>query len=142
MATAKTPTILDSNVVLDLLTPNAAWHVWCARQTAVSSAQGSLVINALIYAEASPRFENESDLHRSLVALGIVFEHIPWEAAYSAGLAHALYRRSGGLRERVLPDFLIGAHAAARGYSLLTRDGGRYRSYFPSIDIIAPDTHP
>ncbi|MGO7029267.1 type II toxin-antitoxin system VapC family toxin, partial [Rhizobium johnstonii] len=66
----------------------------------------------------------------------------PFPAAYRAGMAHAKYRRRGGLNERTLPDFFIWAHALDRSHRLLTRDGARYRSYIPEIDIISPETHP
>lgn len=74
--------------------------------------------------------------------IGLGREDLGWDAAHQAGQAHLLYRRRGGMRERTLPDFLIGAHALVKGHTLLTRDARRYREYFPTLDIIAPDTHP
>jgi len=81
-------------------------------------------------------------LQALLKELDIAYEEIPQMAAYRAGRAHYAYRRSGGPRQRTLPDFLVGAHAAEGGYRILTRDALRYRTYFPEISIIAPDTHP
>jgi hypothetical protein len=103
---------------------------------------GALVANTIVYAEVSGHFTVHDELQKVFSQVGIELENIPWEAAYLAGRIYRAYRRKGGLRERVLPDFLIGAHANVKGYSLLTRDASRYRSYFPDLDIIAPDTHP
>ena len=136
------PTILDSNVLLDLLLAEPPWHQWSANHIAACHTDGPLVINSIVFAESSPRFTDWIGLQRSIMRLGIEFEHVPWEAAFSAGKVHATYRKAGGARERTLPDFLIGAHAAVKGYRILTRDGQRYRSYFPDLGVIAPDTHP
>jgi predicted nucleic acid-binding protein len=140
--TAKTRTILDSNIVLDALFQEAEWHEWSLRTLAAEAEAGDLLINPVIFAEASPRFESYAAFRQSLLQLDIAFEHLPWEVAYRAGRAHAVYRKLGGLRERTLPDFFIGAHASVSGLQLITRDPVRYRSYFPNIKIIAPDTHP
>ena len=142
MDTAKTRTILDSNIVLDALFPEAPWHEWSLRLLAVEAEVGELLINPVIFAEVSPRFESHTELRHSLLQLDIALEHLPWEAAYRAGRAHAVYRKLGGSRERTLPDFFIGAHASVSGLRLITRDSARYRTYFPSLDIIAPDSHP
>ena len=99
-------------------------------------------MNAVVFAEASASFLNFHDAVNALADLGATNEDIPSEAAYLAGRAYRLYRERGGRRDRVLPDFLIGGHAVARGYRILTRDGARYRGYFPALNIIAPDTHP
>lgn len=135
------PTILDSNVVLDILHEDAIWFSWSARQLRVRSEAGKLVINAIIFAEASLRYSSFGEYRKLVASVGVELEDIPWEAAFMAGQAQDQYRLSGGRRERVLADFLIGAHAAIRGYAVLTRDQARYRTYFPRLDIIAPDTH-
>lgn len=142
MATAKTKTILDSNIVLDVLFGEAEWHGWSVRNLTSSHGDDELLINPVIFAEASPRFQSHAALHKELLQLGIAFEHVPWEAAFEAGKAHAYYRRAGGVRDRVLPDFLVGAHARVAGCRIMTRDPVRYRRYFPTVAIIAPDTHP
>ena len=136
------PTILDSNVVVDLLLIEPDWHEWSAKQISSFAASGPLVINPIVFAEAAPRFNNADALRKSMMLLGLTFEQLPWEAAFMAGKAHARYRRSGGSRERTLPDFLIGSHAQFGGYRLVTRDAQRYRTYFPNLEIIAPDSHP
>lgn len=101
-----------------------------------------MVVNPVVLAEASARFENFSDVVAMINGTGLVFEGVPMEAAHLAGQVHYEYRRRGGLRERVLPDFLIGAHAAIKGYRVLSRDYSRFRTCFPNLDVIAPDTHP
>lgn len=88
------------------------------------------------------RFDSEASLNTLLRGLAVRKRELSFEAAFMAGLAHGRYRRAGGVRERTLPDFLIGAHAAHEDHTLLTRDPARYRTYFPDLALIAPDTHP
>jgi predicted nucleic acid-binding protein len=135
-------TIPDSNVILDLIYRQAPFFLWSKHWFENCSRQGAVIMNAVIFAETSASFVNFRDAVSALADLGARQEDIPPEAAYSAGRAHRLYRERGGVRERVLPDFLVGGHAAVKGYRILTRDAARYRSYFPTLDIIAPDTHP
>jgi predicted nucleic acid-binding protein len=101
-----------------------------------------VLINQLIVAEASARFAHEFEFEETFRFPLLVRDDLPWAAAFLAGSAHQRYRKKGGARERTLPDFLVGAHAAVKGYRLLTRDARRYRAYFPDLDIVAPDTHP
>lgn len=135
-------TLVDSNVLIDLMQPESPWAPWSGRQVTLAAGDGGLVINQIVLAEISVAFLNAQKLESALSNVSLKREDLPWEAAYRAGVAHAHYRNAGGPRERVLPDFLIGAHAEVRSHRILTRDGARYRSYFPSIDIISPDTHP
>ncbi len=135
-------TILDSNIVLDLLHRQDPFFHWSKRWFGTCARQGDLVLNSIVFAETSSSFLNFRDAVSVFGQLGARQEDIPPEAAYSAGRAHRLYRERGGLRDRVLADFLIGAHAWVRNYRILTRDAARYRSYFPTLNIIAPDTHP
>lgn len=103
------------------------------------AASGSkLIINPVIYGEVSIRFEAIEDLDAALPASMFNREAIPFEAAFLAGKAFAAYRRRAGVKISPLPDFLIGAHAAIRGYRLLTRDTARYRTYFPRLQLITP----
>ena len=101
-----------------------------------------MVMNAVIIAEASSTFAKFDDASSVFKGLELNYEDISELAAHHAGRAHVIYRRNGGLRDRVLPDFLVGAHAKLSGYRVLTRDGTRYRTYFPEVEVIAPDTHP
>lgn len=103
---------------------------------------GRTLINPVVYSEVANAFERLEEAEANLPIRMYDREALPWDAAFLAGQAHLAYRRRGGARERTLPDFLIGAHAAVKGYRLLTRDARRYRQYFPDLDIIAPDSHP
>jgi predicted nucleic acid-binding protein len=135
-------TILDSNVLLDVIYEDSQWTSWSLKWLTQFQQSGELVTNAVIFSETLGRFQHLSDANAIMLRLGIAYEDIPEAAAHAAGLAHAHYRSRGGERTRTLPDFLIGAHASAKGHRLITRDGARYRTYFPTLDIIAPDTHP
>jgi predicted nucleic acid-binding protein len=136
------PTIPDSNIILDLLYGVEPWAGWSRQWYARCSDEAAMITNAVIVAEATPRILEAKDAKAAVEAFGLNYEAIPVEAAYLAGRANLSYRERGGNKPRILPDFLIGAHASAKGYRILTRDAARYRTYFPSVEIIAPDTHP
>ena len=136
------PTIPDSNVILDLLYRVEPWAGWSRQWYARCANEAAMITNAIVVAEATPRILESRDAKAAMEAFGLNYEAIPVEAAYLAGRAHLSYRERGGSKHRTLPDFLIGAHASAKGYRILTRDATRYRTYFPSVEIIAPDTHP
>lgn len=127
---------------MDVWGPPDRFSDWSKSVLVSCRIEGDLVVNEIVWSELAPTVRAPSVLESSARMLTIRKEHLSWEAAFAAGLAHARYRRSGGARERTLPDFLIGAHAATAGHRLLTRDPARYRAYFPSLEIIAPDTHP
>lgn len=97
-----------------------------------------LVINPIVYAEVSIRYSDIRDLDAALPESLFDREAVPYEAAFLAGKCFLLYRRRGGAKGSPLPDFFIGAHAVVSGYPLLTRDGTRYRTYFPDLDLITP----
>ena len=105
-----------------------------------ASFRGPLAINDVVYAELSVRFERIEDLDDVLDEAGITLAPIPRAALFLAGKVFQRYRAAGGIRNGVLPDFFIGAHAAVAGLPLLTRDVQRYRTYFPSLSVIAPET--
>jgi predicted nucleic acid-binding protein len=132
--------LVDTNVLVDVAVRDQNWLAWSRKQMA--AAEGSLVINPVIYAEFSVRYSSPEEVDYLLPEGDFRRENLPWTAAFAAGAAFRKYRQSGGGRERVLPDFLIGAHAVVRGYSILTRDARGYRSYFPSVALITPETHP
>jgi predicted nucleic acid-binding protein len=115
---------------------------WSASALTVCRGDGALVVNAIVWSELAPLASGEASLDAASAKLGFAREPMPWRAAFLAGITHSRYRRAGGTRERTLPDFLIGAHAAVAGHRLLTRDASRYLSYFPDLEIISPDTHP
>lgn len=130
--------LVDSNVLLDVLTEDRAWADWSGAALERAAESGSLAINPIIYAEVSIRFERIEDLEETLPAAEFRRLPLPWEAAFLAGKAFLGYRRRGGTRRSPLPDFYIGAHAAVAGLGLVTRDATRYRTYFPTVDLIAP----
>ena len=115
-------TLVDSNVILDIFTEDSEWLDWSAAMLARLAETGRLVINPLIYAEVSLRFDRIEDLDESLPPDYFIREPLPWEAAFLAARAFVKYRRRGGAQRHRLPDFYIGAHAAVAGYALLTRD--------------------
>jgi predicted nucleic acid-binding protein len=98
------------------------------------------VINPVIYAEISIRFRTIEELEDALPKGMFERRDIPWEAAFLAGKCFVKYRRAGGAKTAPLPDFFIGAHAAVERLYLLTRDSSRYRAYFPTVNLIAPDS--
>ncbi|GLR82631.1 type II toxin-antitoxin system VapC family toxin (plasmid) [Azospirillum oryzae] len=132
-------TLVDTNVLLDLVTNDPVWADWSIRQLDGAAVKGPLIINDVVYAELSVGFERIEDLDDLLDEAGIAMEEIPREALFLAGKAFRRYRTAGGARSGVLPDFFIGAHAAVLGLPLLTRDAKRYRSYFPSVVLMAPE---
>ena len=131
-------TLVDSSVVLDIVTDDPAWGDWSADALAQARDDGRLVINPIVYAEVSTGFERIEDLDETIPASDFEREPLPYQAGFVAGKAFLIYRKRGGVRHSPLPDFYIGAHAAVSGYRLLTRDPSRFRTYFPSVELIAP----
>jgi predicted nucleic acid-binding protein len=129
--------LVDSSVLLDILTEDQRWFDWSSEALARCSQAGPLVINPIIYAEISIRFSRVEELDP---ALGTEFERraLPWTAAFLAGKCFLKYKRRGGRSSSTLPDFFIGAHAAVEKMTLLTRDMARYKAYFPTVQLIAP----
>jgi predicted nucleic acid-binding protein len=131
-------TLVDSSVRLDVLTSDPAWSRWSSTALAEASDLGRLVINQIVYAEVSTSFDKIEDLDDAVSADDFDRESLPYDAGFLAGKAFLAYRKRGGERRTPLPDFYIGAHAAVRGYRLLTRDVARYRTYFPTVELVAP----
>jgi predicted nucleic acid-binding protein len=130
--------LVDSNVLLDVLEEDPKWFSWSADRLAECAESSPLLINPIIYAEVSIGFERIEELEDALPLSSFERRSLPWEAAFLAGKCFVAYRRAGGNRRSPLPDFFIGAHAAVEGLTLLTRDANRYRTYFPSLQLIAP----
>jgi predicted nucleic acid-binding protein len=130
-------TFVDSSVLLDLFTEDPSWLIWSQEQLTQAAQRGAIVLNAIVLAEIAPRFSRIETLRSALPSMAIV-EEIPPSGAFLAGHAHADYRRAGGTREAVLPDFLIGAHAAVTSRPLLTRDPRRIAAYIPGVTLIVP----
>ncbi len=131
-------TLVDSCVLIDVLADDPAWAEWSLEQLDLCGQQAPLVINPLILAEVSPRFERAADLEAALARLPLVRENLPWDAAFLAGQAFKAYRRLRGTQSSPMPDFYIGAHAMLREWRLLTRDARRFRQHFPRLDIVCP----
>jgi predicted nucleic acid-binding protein len=138
----KISTLIDTNVLIDVWGPAGRETKWSASAITACRRDGALVINTIVWSELAPLISTEPALRKAVETLKMERELLPWEAAFLAGVTHSRYRRAGGLRERTLPDFFIGAHAAVAGHRLLTRDAARYRSYFPDLDIMSPETYP
>jgi len=134
-----TRVLVDTNVLVDLLTDDPIWAEWSTDAFCACMDHARLVIDTTVYAELAVRYDTVERLEQMIDAAGLEREHVPWSAAYLAGKAFERYRRSGGTRRSPLPDFFIGAHAAVSGMTLLTRDASRYRTYFPTVELIAPD---
>lgn len=132
-------TLVDSNVLLDVATADPHWAGWSEQALIDAADDGQLAINPIIYAEVSIGFATIEELDDALPAETIVRVQLPYEAGFLAGKAFINYRRRGGARTTPLPDFYIGAHAAIAGFRLLTRDAARYRTYFPTVAVIAPE---
>lgn len=133
------PILVDSNVLIDIATGDPAWSAWSSDALEDAANRAQLVINALIYAEVSIGFSKIEDLDAALPATVFRRDPLPCAAAFLAGKAFIRYRRGGGARTSPLPDFYVGAHAAISGYRILTRDARRFRSYFPTVELITPD---
>nr|PZN66055.1 MAG: DNA-binding protein [Pseudomonadota bacterium] len=130
--------LVDTNVLLDVLTDDPQWYDWSAGQLDACAADAELCINPIVYTEVSVGFERIEELDDALPADVFTRLELPWEAAFLAGKAILQYRRARGERTSPLPDFYIGAHAAIDGMALLTRDAKRYRTCYPKLELICP----
>jgi predicted nucleic acid-binding protein len=131
-------TLVDSNVLLDIVTDGQVWADWSQDQLERAALDGPLIINDVIYAEVSARYASIEAVDAMLSDLNIEIAPIPRAALFLAGKAYLQYRAGGGLRTGVLADFFIGAHAVVEQLPLLTRDARRYQTYFPTIELITP----
>jgi predicted nucleic acid-binding protein len=134
--------LVDSSVLLDLATDDPDWGEWSGRRVWDARETGEIVINAMVYAEVASAFDKIEVVDRFLAHVDVRREDVPWAAAFVAGQIYKSYRKEGGRRATPLPDFFVAAHASLCGYDLLSRDGGFFRTYFPKLNIIHPDTHP
>jgi predicted nucleic acid-binding protein len=132
-------TLVDSNVLLDVLTDGQAWADWSQDQLERIALDGPLIINDVIYTEISTRYGTVEALDSILLDLNIGVAPMPRHALFLAGKAYLQYRAAGGIRTGVLADFFIGAHAVVEDLPLLTRDVRRYRTYFPTVMLISPE---
>jgi hypothetical protein len=134
--------LVDTNVLIDVLENDPVWADWSVRQLRAQSQVHELSINPVIYAELSLVFDSVDALDDVIGKMSLLFQEIPRAALFLAGRAFVKYRRAGGNRSNVLADFFIGAHAAVEGCGILTRDAGRYASYFPRVSLVTPQSVP
>jgi predicted nucleic acid-binding protein len=132
--------LIDSCVVTDLADPKSAWFEWSASTLEQLDQNNTFVINPIVYAECSIGFERIEEVEALFEHLGFAIQPIPREALFLAGKAFLQYRKRQGGKSNVLPDFFIWAHAAVAGYRLMTRDRGRFSTYFPSVELIMPES--
>jgi predicted nucleic acid-binding protein len=130
--------LVDTNVLVDVLQDDPQWSDWSIHQLRVQSQVHALVINPVVYAEVSLSFSTIEVLDAVLDRMGLTVQEMPKTALFLAGKAFGQYRRRGGTKTQVLPDFFIGAHAAVQGWPLLTRDAARFRTYFPGVVVLGP----
>ena len=130
--------LVDTNVLLDVIQDDATWADWSISQLQIQAKVHQLVINPVIYAEISLAFERIETLDKVLEDMQLPMMELPKPALFLAAKAFLAYRRRGGLKRNVLSDFYIGAHAAVMEWPVLTRDRGKYETYFPVVKLIAP----
>ena len=133
--------LVDTNVLLDIFTDDTQWRSWSENAIREALVIGPIGINPIVYAETSLAFADAEPLDQLLAELMLERWPLPYHAAFIAGRAYRRYRRAGGARRTPLPDFYIGAHAATDDLTLVTRDAGRYRTYFPSVKLLTPSDH-
>jgi predicted nucleic acid-binding protein len=131
--------MLDTNVLLDIFTADPKWLEWSTAQFRRASAEGPILINPIVYAELAAGFDSRADLDHWLRPALFRRLPLPYEAGFRASRAFLEYRRGGGTKTSPLPDFYIGAHAETAGFTLVTRDVARYRTYFPKLTLITPE---
>lgn len=137
-----TATLVDSSVLLDIVSADPVWYTWSAAALRDCGNAGELILNAVIYAEVSGAFDRIEDVDAFLEEKYYRREDVPWAAAFVAGQIYRQYRRRGGVKSAPLPDFFIGAHAALCGYRLLSRDRDYFKTYFPALHIVSPGMAP
>lgn len=131
-------TAVDTNVVLDVLTGSPEFGPASLRAVRRCLQEGVLIACEVVWAEVASGYTSSGDAERALTRLEVSYVPMDAGAALAAGEARRAYRRRGGSRARVVPDFLIGAHALVQADRLLTRDRGFYRSYFQHLTVLDP----
>lgn len=130
--------LIDSNVLIDIFTNDVNWFEWSSKQLEALANKETLYINPIIYSEISICFQTIEELENALPYGYIHRDNIPYEASFLAGKCFMRYKKQGGQKTAPLPDFFIGSHASVRNWTLITRDKGRYSTYFPNLKLITP----
>lgn len=130
--------LVDSNVLLDIITDSPEWYDWSVAKLNALGINADLAINDIVYSEICPSFQRFEDVSTVVEQMGLRVRPMPRAALFLGAKVHRAYKRQGGPREGTLPDFFIGAQAAVEGLPLLTRDTRRFRTYFPTVELIAP----
>lgn len=132
-------TALDSSVLIQLYRRQAGWEAWRNRLAAAAS-EGELILSPVAFAEFSIAYPSVESARADLERLHIRYAPIEPAAAYLAGQVFLRYRKKGGPRQHLIPDFLIAAHACVQADRLAALDRGYYRAYFPALTLLtAPD---
>ncbi|MCP5099074.1 MAG: PIN domain-containing protein [Chloroflexi bacterium] len=130
--------LVDSNIILDIFLDDPNWAAWSEATLTQYGNDNPLFINPIVYTEISIGFNRIEELENAIEMAGFQILEMPKEALFLAGKVFLQYRRNKGTKSSPLPDFLIGAHAAVSQMSLITRDVARYRTYFPTVELICP----
>ncbi|MFG6431619.1 type II toxin-antitoxin system VapC family toxin [Roseateles sp. LYH14W] len=130
--------LVDTNVLIDVVQDDPQWAEWSIGQLRAQSQLHELAINPVIYAELSLSYSTLEALEEAVAGMRLQLHEPPRAALFLAAKAFAQYRRRGGAKAQVLPDFFIGAHAAVKRWPLLTRDAARFATYFPTVELISP----
>lgn len=138
-ADTRSGSLIDSNVLLDIITRDPRWFDWSVSALTSAAREGPIFLNPLVYAEVSVKFDDMSTLDEVLPASLLKRSPLPYPAAFLTGKAFLAYRRRGGQQRSPMPDFYIGAHAVVDNLTLVTRDASRYATYFPTLNLVSPD---
>ncbi len=130
--------VVDTNIIIDIAEHDPVWRRWSLDRLSEAVVEGPAVVCDSVFAELSSQYDKVEDVDQVLAALGLVLQPLRKSALFRAGQAYAEYRRNGGEKTNVLPDFFVGAQAVDLGVPLLTRDVKRYRRYFPELELITP----
>ena len=130
--------LVDTNVLIDVVQDDPDWADWSISQLRAQSQLHELAINPVIYAELSLSYSTLEAMEDAVARMRLRLHEPPRAALFLAAKAFAQYRRRGGNKAQVLPDFFIGAHAAVQRWPLLTRDAARFATYFPTVELISP----
>lgn len=134
-------TLVDSNVLLDLITDDRRWAPWSLAELDAAGSRGPLMINPIVYAEIAGQFASRASLDEFVREGRLVMTSFSLDVLFQAGSTRRRYRQNGGAKARILPDFLIGAQAMVEGWRLLTRDVRTYGTYFPTVELITPSSN-